>query len=295
MRTPAPGTPGEPRKLAPFLAESTAEAAARERSTGRMRKGRRSVLYCRVMASRVRSVAVTTLNLFALALALASAASCGRPTATPAPPQPDAAAQCDPMSGYATALIVDWPAAARVEVEQTVRERLAVVAYDCNGIRLLKGCRAEGTYRYGGVERKEQKLRLASADEIRAYLPFGGQRLAGDLAADLARGGALDIHITTVGYLSSTTQSARAAQLEGDCASATHVVRRVGLGAFAMERGSTDPSAAFRGGGVRPDQRYFGRDGDDQACARAEREAAAAPRECSALVSLDLAPIAGKR
>lgn len=292
MRTPAPGTPGERGNLAPFLRESTAVPTG---GHGWVPKGRGSVLYCRVMASRVRSVAVTTLNLLALALALAYAASCGRPTATPAPPQPDAAAQCDPMSGYATALIVDWPTELRVEVEQTVRERLAVVAYDCNGIRLLKGCRAEGTYRYGGVERKEQKLRLASADEIRAYLPFGGQRIAGDLAADLARGGALDIHITTVGYLSSNTQSARAAQLEGDCASATHLVRRVGLGAFAMERGNTDPSAAFHGRGARPDQRYFGRDGDDQACARAEREAAAAPRECSALVSLDLAPIAGKR
>lgn len=224
--------------------------------------------------------AVATASLLALGV---GAAACLTPPRRPAAGS-DAGHACDPVAGYATTLIVDWPRGEVDDLELVARDGLAVVAYDCNGIHVVKGCRVEGAYAYAGVERQEQRLLLTTADEIRAYLPRSGEHLAEELAPEVARGGGLELRIVTVGRRAASSQSVREEHLAGACAAATHLVRRVALGAFEMSRADASPRAA---GG----QRSLARGGDDASCARAET-GATPTRGCDAPVLLDLAPIA---
>jgi len=48
-----------------------------------------------------------------------------------------------------------------------MREGVAVVAYFCDGIRLLKDCHIDGQYGFMGMTRREQVVRLENADELR--------------------------------------------------------------------------------------------------------------------------------
>ncbi len=224
-----------------------------------------------------------------LAAAITSLAALGVGAAaclTPPPRGPtagvDAGHPCDAVAGFATTLIVDWPRGELVDLDLVARDGLAMVAYDCNGIRLVKGCRAEGTYSYAGVERQEQALLLTTADEIRAYLPRGGEHLAQELAPELARGGGLELRIVTVGRRAASSQSVREEHLVGTCAEATHLVRRFAIGAFDMSRADSAKRAA-RG-------RTLAQSGDYASCARAET-GPTPTRGCDAAVLLDLAPI----
>lgn len=224
--------------------------------------------------------AVVTASLLAIGV---GAAACLTPPRGPAVGS-DAGHACDPVAGYATTLIVDWPRDEVIDLELVAREGLAVVAYDCNGIHLVKGCRAEGAYTYEGIERQEQKLLLTTADEIRAYLPRAGERLAQEVAAEVARGGGLELRIVTVGRRAASSQSVREEHLAGACAEATHLVRHVALGAFEMSRADASPRTT-------DGQRSLARGGDYASCAQAAI-GATSTRGCDAAVLLDLAPIA---
>jgi hypothetical protein len=227
-----------------------------------------------------RPLVVAIASLLALG---AGAGACLTPPRTPSTGL-DAGHPCDAVAGYATTLIVDWPRSEAVDLDVITHEGLAVVAYDCNGIHLVKGCHVEGAYAYAGVERQEQKLLLTTADEIRAYLPRSGERLAQEVAPELAGGGGLELRIVTVGRRTASIQSVREEHLSGACATATHLVRRVAIGAFEMSRANA--SARTTDG-----QRSIARDGDYASCARSET-GATPTRGCDAAVLLDLAPIA---
>jgi hypothetical protein len=77
-------------------------------------------------------------------------------------------------------------------------------------------------------------IRLNSADELGANLPFSGLTLKGELAAEMQRGATLDVALMMVGKRVATHGKASTVDLLGDCAGATHIVHWATVGAFAM-------------------------------------------------------------
>ncbi|HSN98959.1 MAG TPA: hypothetical protein VLS89_11760, partial [Candidatus Nanopelagicales bacterium] len=132
-----------------------------------------------------------------LLLSLPALTSCGPGAAaeTIRPNDPTAAealgepgGECREVGSTGEPLVVDWKPELRGDLEIAMREGVAVVSYSCEGIKLLKDCRIEGSYGYLGMTKKEQVVRLQNADELRANLPLSG----GSIGGELARGSSLD-------------------------------------------------------------------------------------------------------
>ncbi len=85
---------------------------------------------------------------------LLALSSCGGPTVGGAL-RPDAAKGTEAVDGpqgpcrevgeTGQPLVVDWPAHERTNVEEAMMSGVAVVAYDCKTLRLLKDCSLEGS------------------------------------------------------------------------------------------------------------------------------------------------------
>lgn len=208
-------------------------------------------------------------------------------------------AQCREVGESGQPLIVDWPAHERTNLEEAMLGGVAVVAYDCKELRLLKDCRLEGSYGFLGLTKREESLQLVDADEIRANLPAFGGKLVSTLGAELGRGKSLDLAMVMAGKSRTTVPRATRAQLQGNCEGATHFVRGAFVGAFAMSRGTRGAvrtSAELFGAGVsaastsqRADQ---SREGEPDACGRVEPGDAKPPKGCRTAVRLELMAIA---
>ncbi len=66
--------------------------------------------------------------------------------------RPEPAGVCHVVSNFGEPLVVDWEAHQRADVEEAMQDGVAVVAYDCKSLRLLKGCSVDGSY--GGGRRR---------------------------------------------------------------------------------------------------------------------------------------------
>ena len=130
--------------------------------------------------------------------------------------------------------MVDWKPEQRGDLEIAMSEGVAVVAYDCSGMKLLKDCHLNGSYGYLGMTRKEQVVRLSDSDEVRANLPLSGVKLS----AELKRGASLDVAMVMVGKRRTTWREPTKTDLQGPCDGATHFVRAATVGAFVMETGT---------------------------------------------------------
>ena len=236
-----------------------------------------------------------------LPLFLGFLSSCGASVASalrPADPTYAGAAgggECKPLDLSQDALVVDLRPEQRVDLEVAMHDGVAVVAYDCKTIRLLKDCRVDGVYSFVGTSTKEQTISLDDSDEIRANLPFSGAALAGKVEAEMKRGAKLDIALAMVGGTRTNWVSIGKDELRGRCEGATHFVRGATLGAFAMETAAkADVRAAVeifgsRTSGVSASERkVMNRDGDLAACKSATSESTSAPPRCNALLRLEL-------
>src|SRR5262249_10720227 len=80
------------------------------------------------------------------------------------PADPTAAAalgetECRDVLSSAEPLVVDWKPEQRGDLEESMHDGVAVVAYSCQGLRLLKDCHIEGSYGFLGMTRREQVVR----------------------------------------------------------------------------------------------------------------------------------------
>src|SRR3974390_2661279 len=82
--------------------------------------------------------------------------------------------QCREVQKEATPLVVDWKPEDRGDLEIAMKQGIAVVSSDCHSIPLLRDCQIPGSYGYVGTSLKESIVRLDSADDLKANLPFGG-------------------------------------------------------------------------------------------------------------------------
>jgi len=207
---------------------------------------------------------------------------------------------CKSIGGEAQPLVVDLPPHERADLEEAVKSgKLAVLAYDCGSLRLLKSCSATGSYAFQGLTPRTQTIVLENADEIRTNLPSFGPAIAVKLEGEIARGATLDLGMMMIGKRRTTVTHLERASLEGDCAGATHFVRGVYVGAFKMSTGTrgkarleADIFGAGLGTSSASEKLGSVADGDLDTC-RAFDPAVGGepPSKCDALLRLELASL----
>ncbi len=205
---------------------------------------------------------------------------------------------CNSPDDEADLLIIDLPANKRADMEVLMGDGLVAVKYDCNSLKILKSCHAEGTYAYKGILLKEELIRLENADEIRANLPMSGAGVAAKMGVDFEAGATLDLAVVMVGQARSARYELGRDELKGRCEGATHFVKSVYLGAFAMKRGEKANVAAAadlfgRGAASASSSGSSSQqsDGDLEACRKSSAGASAPARGCGALLRMFLIPI----
>mgnify|MGYP005852602631 CR=1 FL=1 len=202
------------------------------------------------------------------------------------------------ITGNLDPMIVDWQPEQRGDLEVSMRDGLVVVAYDKRGFRLLRDCHVDGTYDFMGMTRREKVVRLESAEDIRANLPMAGLGLAAQLGGELEQGATLDIAMVMVGKLRTTWKRVTRKDLVGQCEGATHVVRGATVGAFAVDTGERARARAVAeifgmggGGGTRSHSAIRVIDGRLDACQAAGPDSDRPPRQCGALIRVELLPV----
>jgi TPR repeat protein len=201
------------------------------------------------------------------------------------------------VSTYAEPLIVDWSSDHRTDLEVLTRDRIAVVRYQKNAIKMLKDCTLEGNYGYVGVTKKEDIIRYDSMDEVAANLPgifaLGGAKLG----ADMQSGTTIDIGLVIVGKRTAVRTSAERAELKGECEGATHFVRGATIGAFAVQTGERSKVGTVAGiFGAEASYKTSSsklvskKDGSLDSCKGSSTEAPKAPEGCGSLLRLELRP-----
>lgn len=197
-------------------------------------------------------------------------------------------------------LVVDLMSSERSDLEVAMRDGIVAVRFDCKSLEILPGCAAPGEYRFAGVTRKEDLLRMNSKDEIAANLPLGSARFS----AGMTRGSTFDLALVTVGKRRSAASEISRTDLAGTgCEAATHVVRGVYVGAFAMATGTEGEVQAvaqiFAAGvsaGSSADRQAQTKDGDLAACRTSAPDASAPPADCASITRLEVVPlVAAKR
>ncbi len=197
---------------------------------------------------------------------------------------------------HSTPLVVDWKADERADLELAMRRGVAVVAYTCEGIKLLPDCRvAAGGYGYAGVTQQEEDVQIDNGDELRATLPKMGALMGAQLSAELDRGTSIDIATMLVGKVRTTIERASRTDLIGTCVEATHFVRGASLGAFAMKqgtRGKIQASATLFGSSEdassESTKSMTSKAGVLEACKQADRGDTQPPKQCGAPFRVEL-------
>jgi len=227
------------------------------------------------------------------------AAGCGGAGSNPQPPAfaPANQSTCKVQKSQSNPLIVEWPSAERASLEARARQGLVVVRYDGCELQLLTRCTAPGVYNYLPVSRKQDSLRIRNEDELWASMPIGAASLEGKLH----NGGELGVNMTLVGTYQSDRVEVKAADLQGICDGATHVIGGLSVGAFeffsaASAETGGGASVAGVGAGVttKRSQEVLATDGRPESCERSSSKDAEPPDGCGALLRIEVIPIAGK-
>jgi TPR repeat protein len=235
-----------------------------------------------------------------VALSVLVVASCGGAGGRAVRPSDPTAADalgekdCHDVSGSSEPLVVDWKPEDRTKLELAMRDRVAIVSYSCEGIKLLEDCQLEGKYGYMGVTRKEQVISLSDSDEVKANLPLSGV----SLSAELKSGASLDVAMVMVGQQKTAWAQPTTEDLKGTCAGATHYVRGATVGAFALAtstKGEAKAVASFFGAGAGGESKSTratkNKEGDLGSCQSASPKSEAPPDQCGAPIRLLIAPL----
>lgn len=203
------------------------------------------------------------------------------------------------VDGPANPLVVDWKAEQRADLEEAVHDGIAVLAWDDKGLRLLKRCKVTGNYGYLPVQVKTDVVRLETADDVQASLPLGGLGIVGKIGGEFSKGTTLDIALAMVGKRRTTWNDVTRDELAGDCDGASHYVRAILVGAFAMKTGTRARAAAaveLFGAGTSGQSSsakdVATTDGKLSACESATGDEQKPPSQCAAILRLELEPIA---
>ena len=151
---------------------------------------------------------------------------------------------CDSPADPDQPLVVDMPPEDRTDLEVAMRGKVAVVAYDCKSLKVLRDCHVDGDYAFFGTTLQEKTVRLTSSDEISVNLPLTGAGLIAKIGGQLKGGASLDLAMLMVGARRTTWNSVRRADLKGSCANASHCWRA----RESAENGAARPRVTERPG-----------------------------------------------
>ncbi len=231
-----------------------------------------------------------------LGLATAFVGCGGVPSGSAEPPRyaPSDQASAQAAKSSARPLVLEWPAADRAALESQRAKGIVVVRYAQHEMEVLRGCRATATYRYASITPKEEGLVFRTADELDAAMPIHAVKLE----AKLRENKSLRVAMTIVGMYESDARAWKEADLSGDCAGATHVVRALAVGAFEISA-SAATSAALSAkapiGGAEASheesREVLHKDGSKGACAKASTADVAPPYDCGAPLRVEVAAI----
>lgn len=218
------------------------------------------------------------------------------PTGTAEPPRyaPEDQATARAATSSARPLVLEWPAADRAALEAQRAKGVVVVRYAQHEMEVLRGCRADASYRYASITPKEEGLVFHTADELEAAMPIHAVRLE----AKLREKKSLNVGMTIVGMYESDARAWKGGDLQGDCAGATHVVRALAVGAFEISASAAvsagvSAKAPIGGVGATHDEarEVLHRDGTKSACAKAAPRDLGPPYDCGAPLRVEVAAI----
>ncbi len=208
---------------------------------------------------------------------------------------------CREVESYGEPLVVDWKPEQRGDLEVLMKDGVAVVAYSCKGLKVLKDCKVDGQYGFLGMTKKEQLVRLQNSDELKANLPLGGVGIAASIGGEMDRGATLDVALILIGKKKTTWAKVGMDDLKGECDGATHFVKGATIGAFVMETGSKAQArtaaqifGAGASGASASGKNVRNQDGDPGDCTKSSPDATSPPTQCQALVRLELKAILPK-
>jgi TPR repeat protein len=204
--------------------------------------------------------------------------------------------KCDASAESTNSFVLDLPPERRSDIELAIGSKnLTVVSFNCKQLKILKTCKASGTYSFRGTSPKERVLSLESADQIRAALPLGGVGIAASFESEAKTGTKFDLGMVLVGQQVGSASSFTAAELTGNCKGATHVITGAKMGAFAMGtsskadlRTAAEIFGAGASAGSSSSKLTKARDGSVEACQKAEAGADAPPTSCDSVLAIEL-------
>ncbi|MCB9585921.1 MAG: sel1 repeat family protein [Polyangiaceae bacterium] len=216
------------------------------------------------------------------------------PTANEALEEKSTGPTCGNVNKTVEPLVVDWKSGTRTDLEVAMQKGVVVMAYGCDGMKVLESCSLEGSYQFAGVTPKEDMIQIENKAELWANLPLS----VGNLEGELQGSATIDLAIALVGRRGSLRTHAAKPELKGECGGATHFVRAAHIGAFAMARGERGKVRAAAelfsvgaGGESETKRSMQNKDGDLQDCRTAKPGASEPPGKCAATVRLMLEPI----
>ena len=201
---------------------------------------------------------------------------------------------CGVTAGRTEPLIVEWPSVDRARLEALFKQGIVAVSYTGCTMEVLADCSAESSYRYVATLPKHDVVRIRTADELYASLPFGAAQLEGKLQGKSE----LEVSMSIVGRYQSELRGVRSSQLKGSCAKATHVISGLTVGAFefaALTQSSGGARVSVFGSGAAGEsarsREDLGRDGKTESCKGAQGTDKEPPAECRALLRIEVTPL----
>jgi hypothetical protein len=236
-----------------------------------------------------------------LALGIAAAtlaAACGAPQ----PPGLDEAGsigapetgvhRCKVSKDTARPMLVEWPAVEKAALQARAAKGLVVVRYDGCRLKQLPRCKAEGGYEFVETSRAQDGFVVKDKTELFARLPLGAVSLEGEIN----QGKQLSLSYVAVGARSTDVSRVGRERLEGECDGATHFVRTMVVGAYALGAeaalgggAGVSVGGAGTGGSHEKSTEVIRRDGNLEDCL--DEATPAEDKRCQAIVQLILEPV----
>jgi hypothetical protein len=237
-----------------------------------------------------------------LALVVGGGAAAGCSSAGPParslrlPTAPAEQAKCRVAASQSSPLVTEWPASEKANLEAMIGVGAVAVAYSGCAMRVLPQCRVRGAYRWMRTTPATDVIEIKDQDELFAKLPLG----AGSLEGELKRSGELSVRTTISGQLKLEGVGPGDVPNDGECASATHLVAALSVGAFSLTaggalggKGSVEVAAVgSAGGGVERSEKRLRSAGEPDSCKESTMEAAHA--NCRSPIQTFLLPLPGR-
>lgn len=134
---------------------------------------------------------------------------------------------CDKATDPLNPIIVELPGTTKVQLDLVSQRGIVVVAYTGCSLKVLNMCEVEGAYDFQSVQPQVTKMELDNMDQLAAGLPLGVATIGGELKG----GQQFELDYVLVGERRTKVVPGK---LTGECDGATHFVRSIQIGAYAL-------------------------------------------------------------